>query len=85
MTGIKVKINEAIFTRGQFWASGKVIVYVCVAVCALIHEIFCTITCHPFRLESPNLEHKNILFKFSIALGWWNLTFTGQIYHISNL
>ena len=56
---------EPLFTRGQFWPSGIVVacvcvcVHVCVSVCLCVnHDFVHVITLHPFKLESPNLEHR---------------------------
>ena len=48
-------------TRGQFWPSG--IVVACVCLCVLVrpcvnHELVRAITHHPFKLGSPNLDHR---------------------------
>ena len=48
-----------VFTRGQFWPSGIVIACVCGSVCVCInHELVRTITHHPFKLGSPNLDQR---------------------------
>ena len=48
-----------IVTRGQFWTLGIVIAWTCLYVRVSVnHEFFATITCHPFKLESPNLTQE---------------------------
>ena len=50
---------EIIFTRGQFWPSGIVVACVCVSVSLCVnHLLVRAITRDPFKLGSPNLEHR---------------------------
>ena len=55
------------FTRGQFWPSGIVVACVCLSVCPSVRPSACVcgkhllvraITHHPFKLGSPNLDHR---------------------------
>ena len=52
-------------TRSQFWPSGIVVACVCVCVCVCLsvcvcvnHLLVCAITRDPFKLGSPNLDHR---------------------------
>ena len=54
-------IWKIIFTEGQFWPSGIVVAFVRLSVCPSVSpcvnpEFVCAITCHPFKLESHNLN-----------------------------
>ena len=56
-------MSASIFTRDQFWPSGIVVAYVClsvcVSVCVCINQMLVrAITHHPFKLGSPNLDHR---------------------------
>ena len=49
------------FTRGQFWPSGIVVACVCLCVCPYVCVnplLVRAITHHPFKLGSPNLDHR---------------------------
>ena len=47
------------FTRGQFGLPGIVVACVCQCVCPCVnHELVRAITHHPFKLGSPNLDHR---------------------------
>ena len=51
----------AVFTRGQFWPSGIVVACVCLCVCPCVcvnPQLVRAITHHPFKLGSPNLDHR---------------------------
>ena len=55
--------QSAIFTRGQFWPSGIVVACVCLCVRPSVrvcgnHLLVRAITRHPFKLGSPNLDHR---------------------------
>ena len=70
------------FTRGQFWPSGIVIACVCGSVCVCInHELVRTITHHPVKLGSPNLDQrcKTPWFGSLLFLGMIDLDLQGQI------
>ena len=52
-----------VFTRGQFWPSGIVVACVCLSVCVSLcvcinNVLVRAITHHPFKLGSPNLDHR---------------------------
>ena len=50
-----------IFIRGQFWPSGIVVACVCLCVCPCVcvnPQLVRVITHHPFKLGSPNLDHR---------------------------
>ena len=52
-----------IFTRGQFWPSGIVVACICLCVRPSVrlcgnHLLVRAITHHPFKLGSPNLDHR---------------------------
>ena len=75
-----------IFTRGQFWPSGIVVACVCLSVCPSVrlsvcvcgkHLLVCTITHHPFKLGSLNLDHrcKRPWLRSLLFWGWLTLTF----------
>ena len=71
-----IKIAMQFFTRGQFWPSGIVVVCVCLCVRPSVrpcinHELVRVITHRPFKLGSPNLDHrcKKTLVKIPIVLG----------------
>ena len=60
---LAIKKFFRLFTRGQFWPSGNVIACVCLSMCPCVRpcvnpELFHAITCHTFKLESPNLHQK---------------------------
>ena len=69
-----------IFTRGQFWPSG--IVVACVCLCVRL-SVCAVITClhHPFKLGSPNLDHRCIRPWLRPLLFWGviDLDLQGQI------
>ena len=52
-------IDLLLCTRGQFWPSGIVVACVCVSarVCGK-YLLVCVITHHPFKVGSPNLDHR---------------------------
>ena len=69
-------------TRGQFWPSGIVIACVCGSVCVCInHELVRTITHHPVKLGSPNLDQRCKTPWFGSLLFWGmiDLDLQGQI------
>ena len=75
-----------IFTRGQFWPSGIVIACVCGSVCPCVcmcinHELVRMITHRPFKLGSPNLDHrcKTPWFGSLLFLGMIDRDLQGQI------
>ena len=47
-----------LFTRGQYWPSGIVVACVCPSVRPSVHNFVRAITHHPFKLGSPNLDHR---------------------------
>ena len=59
-------VEFGIFTRGQFWPSDIVVACACLSVCVsacpsiqlVNHRFVRAIFCHPFKLNSPNLDHK---------------------------
>ena len=70
------------FTRGQFWPSGIVITCVCGSVCVCVcvcinHELVRSITHHPVKLGSPNLDQrcKTPWFGSLLFWGWSTLIF----------
>ena len=77
-------ISLPVFTRGQFWPSGIVVACVCVSVCVCLcvnHEFVRAITLRPFKLESPNLEHrcKTPWLRSLLFCGVIDLDLQGQI------
>ena len=87
VTDLHIVININ-FTRGQFWPLGIVVpciclcVPVCVCNCVCINlELVCTITHHPFKLGSPNLDDKCIThwLRFPSFLGAIDVNLQGQI------
>ena len=53
--------SSVLFTRGQFWPSGIVVACVCLCVCPCVcvnPQLVRVITHHPFKLGSPNLDHR---------------------------
>ena len=55
--------DAIVFTRGQFWPSGTVVARVCLCVRPSVrvcgnHLLVRAITHHPFKLGSPNLDHR---------------------------
>ena len=74
--------ESLIFTRGQFWPSGIVIACVCGSVCVCInHELVRSITHHPVKLGSPNLDQrcKTPWFGSLLFLGMIDLDLQGQL------
>ena len=71
-----------IFTRGQFWPSGIVVACVCpcvhpsVRVCGN-HLLVHAITHRPFKLGSPNFDHRCKIpwLRSQLFWGWLTLTF----------
>ena len=58
---VLIKIENAIFTRGQFWPSGIVAACVCVCLCVCVsvnHELARAIIHQPFKLGLPNLDQR---------------------------
>ena len=47
----------AFFTRGQYWPSG-IVACVCQSVRPSVTKFVRAITYHPFKLGSPNLDHR---------------------------
>ena len=77
-----------IFTRGQLWPSGIVVACVCLCVCVCMcvcvsvnHQFVRTITCHPLKLQSPNLDQKckRPWLRSLLFLGFIDLDLQGQI------
>ena len=71
-----------VFTRGQFWPSGIVVACVCLCVRPPVrvcgnHLLVRAITHHPFKLGSPNLDHrcKRPWLRSLLFWGWLTLTF----------
>ena len=58
-------------TRGQYWPTGIVVACVRLSVSPSVTKFVCAITQHPFKLGSPNLDHrcKKTLVKNPIVLG----------------
>ena len=80
------KIPQLIITRGQFWPSGIVITCVCGSVCVCVcvcinYELVRSITHHPVKLGSPNLDQrcKTPWFGSLLFLGMIDLDLQGQI------
>ena len=76
------------FTRGQLWPSGIVVACVCLCVCVCMcvcvsvnHQFVRTITCHPLKLQSPNLDQKckRPWLRSLLFLGFIDLDLQGQI------
>ena len=78
-------IPKQIFSRGQFWPSGIVIVCVCVCVCVSVlcvnQLLVSTITQDPFKLGSPNLDQrcKTTWLRSLLFCGAIDLDLQGQI------
>ena len=58
-----ISLSWTVFTRGQFWPSGIVVACVCLCVRPSVrvcgnHLLVRAITRHPFKLGSPNLDHR---------------------------
>ena len=79
---------KCIFTRGQLWPSGIVVACVCLCVCVCMcvcvsvnHQFVWTITCHPLKLQSPNLDQKckTPWLRSLLFLGFIDLDLEGQI------
>ena len=51
-------IFSSLITRGQYWPSGIVVACVCPSVRPSVHKFVRAITHHPFKLGSPNLDHR---------------------------
>ena len=75
-----------LFTRGQLWPSGIVVACVCLCVCVCVcvsvnHQFVRTITCHPLKLQSPNLDQKckRPWLRSLLFLGFIDLDLQGQI------
>ena len=73
-----------IFTRGQFWPSGIVVACVCLCVCPCVcvnPQLVRAITHHPFKLGSPNLDHrcKRPWLRSLVFWGVIDLDLQGQI------
>ena len=75
-------------TRGQLWPSGIVVACVCLCVCVCVyvcvsvnHQFVRTITCHPLKLQSPNLDQKckTPWLRCLLFLGFIDLDLQGQI------
>ena len=49
---------SSIFTRGQYWPPGIVVACVCPSVSPSVIKFVRAITRHPFKLGSPNLDHR---------------------------
>ena len=69
-------------TRGQFWPSVIVVACVCLSVCPSVrmcfkHLLVRAITHHPFKLGSPNLDHRCKIpwLRSPLFWGWLTLTF----------
>ena len=78
------KIENYIFTRGQFWPSGIVFACVCVWVCVRVsvnHELVRAIIHQPFKLGSPNLDQrcKRPWLRSRLYCGMINGDLQGQI------
>ena len=74
------------FTRGQFWPSGIVVACVCLCVRPSVrvcgnHLLVRAITHHPFKLGSPNLDHRCKIPWLRSLLFWGviDLDLQGQI------
>ena len=69
-----------VFTRGQYCCCLRL----CVRVCSK-HELVRTITCHPFKLESPNLDPKCKTHWISSTFFFFFFFFGGggAVYHSS--
>ena len=83
---INFMLYNMIFTRGQLWPSGIVVACVCLCVCVYVcvsvnHQFVRTITCHPLKLQSPNLNHKckTPWLRSLLFLGFIDLDLQGQI------
>ena len=73
-----------LFTRGQLWPSGIVVACVCLCMCVCVsvnHQFVRTITCHPLKLQSPNLDKKckTSWLRSLLFWGFIDLDFQGQI------
>ena len=85
---MQIKVGY-IFTRGQFWPLGIVVVCVCLCVQMSIHpcvnKFVCMIT-HPFKLEWPNLDQrcKRPWLRSLTICGMIDLDLQGQIYHLKS-
>ena len=75
-----ISSKNGFVTRGQFWPSGIVVGCVCLSVCGK-HLLVRAITCHAFKLESPNLDHKSKTPWLRSLLFWGviDLELQGQI------
>ena len=52
-------MTVTVFTRGQCWPSGIVVACVCMYMCLSVnHELVRAIIHQPFKLGSPNLDHR---------------------------
>ena len=80
--------NVFFITRGQLWPSGIVVACVCLCVCVCMcvcvsvnHQFVRTITCHPLKLQSPNLDQKckTPWLRSLLFLGFIDLDLQGQI------
>ena len=79
---ISMKKIFTFFTRGQLWPSGIVVACVCLCVCVSVnHQFVRTITCHPLKLQSPNLDQKckTPWLRSLLFLGFTDLDLQGQI------
>ena len=84
----RCNLSCSIFTRGQLWPSGIVVACVCLCVCVCMcvcvsvnHQFVRTITCHPLKLQSPNLDQKckRPWLRSLLFLGFIDLDLQGQI------
>ena len=51
-------LKDSFFTHGQYWPPGIVVACVHPSVCLSVTKFVRAITHHPFKLGSPNLDHR---------------------------